>query len=224
MHRKLTAWKKSRKFGDVYGGREWPKIADRIFNRCHNLDAPEAGRELPIPLQDNPSKGFFFPISALEAKSALEKLPNYDVAGITHIWCRRIRANEFNARTQPLAQFMCGSGVRAIVIYPWSRDLRRTFTSVSDQSLLNEMRRLGFVVSKSKGSWSVSATEEQLQLFYINHLLFHEVGHHVNWCYRHFSDANAKAKENVANQYANEKSKEAAIALEELKEFRSWDA
>ncbi len=224
MQRKLTPWKKSRKFGDVYGGRKWPKIADSIFNRCHDLEAPEVGRDLPILLQDNPSRDFYFPISALEAKTALEELPNYDVSGITHIWCRRLRKTEFNSRSQPLAQFVCGSGVRAIVLYPWSRDQTRTFSQVSDQSLLNEMRRLGFVVTKSKGVWSVSATEEQLRLFYINHLLFHEVGHHVDWYCRHFSAANEKATEDAANQYANEKSQEALDALERLQEFRSWDA
>lgn len=37
QNRKETAWKKSRKFGDVKGGRKWPKIADNIFNRKHNL-------------------------------------------------------------------------------------------------------------------------------------------------------------------------------------------
>lgn len=224
MHRKLTPWKKSRKFGDVYGGRKWPKVADRIFNKFHDFDAPEAGSDLPVLLQDNPSRDFFFPISALEVKVALERLPSYDVSGITHIWCRRLRKNEFSTNKKPLAQFVGGSGVRAIVLYPWSRDLRRTFTEVSDQTLLNEMRRLGFAVSKAKGTWSVKATEEQLQLFYINSLLYHEVGHHVDWYCRHFSAANTKATEEAANQYANDNSQEAADALDEILEFRSWDA
>ena len=223
MQRKHTPWKKSRKFGDVYGGRTRPKIADNIFDRCHDLDAPEADRDLPILLQDNPSRDFYFPISAVEALSALRELPNYDVSGITHIWCRRLRKKEYDSCSQPLAQFVCGSGVRAIVLYPWSRDRKRTFSQVSDQSLLNEMRRLDFVVTKSKGVWSVSATEKQLRLFYIN-LLFHEVGHHVDWYYRHFSAANRKATEDAANQYANEKSQEALGALDRIQEFRSWDA
>lgn len=223
MHRNPTPWKKSRKFGDVYGGRKWPKLADRIFNRCHDLSAPEAGRDLPILMQDNPSRDFYFPISAVEAKDALEKLPSYDVSGITHIWCRRLRKSEFDSQSQPLAQFICGSGVRVIVLYPWSRDRKRTFGRVSDQALLNEMRRLGFAVTKSKGLWSVSATEEQLQLFYIQ-VLFHEVGHHIDWYNRHWSAANGKNTEEAANQYALEKSQESLDALEQIREFRSWDA
>ena len=109
------------------------------------------------------------------------------------------------------------------MLYPWPRDLRRTFSAVSDQSHLNEMRRLGFTVSKAKGAWSVSASEEQLQLFYINHLLFHEVGHHVDWLNRYFSRTNEKAAEDAANQYANEKSQEAIDALQGVQDFRSWD-
>ncbi len=37
-NRKETAWKKNRKFGDVYGGRMAPKIADKIFNRAHRIE------------------------------------------------------------------------------------------------------------------------------------------------------------------------------------------
>ena len=83
---------------------------------------------------------------------------------------------------------------------------------------------VGLVVTKSKAVWSVLATEEQLQLFYINHLFFHEVGHHIDWYYRHFSAANEKAIEDTAYQYTNEKSQEALDVLERLQEFRSWDA
>ncbi len=43
--RKHTAWKKNRKFGDVMGGRQRPKLADNIFNRQHSLTAPDKGQE-----------------------------------------------------------------------------------------------------------------------------------------------------------------------------------
>jgi hypothetical protein len=40
ISRKETAWKKNRKFGDVKGGRTFPKITNRIFNRQHSLQKP----------------------------------------------------------------------------------------------------------------------------------------------------------------------------------------
>ena len=38
--RKQTAWKKSRTFGDVKGGRRWPKLKDNIVKRRHSLLKP----------------------------------------------------------------------------------------------------------------------------------------------------------------------------------------
>ena len=61
--RKDTAWKKSRKFGDVKGGRMRPKLADNIFARAHSIQRPSEGEELPIFITDNPSRDYFFPIS-----------------------------------------------------------------------------------------------------------------------------------------------------------------
>ena len=102
MDRKTTAWKKNRKFGDVYGGRVHPKHADNIFKKCHSLKRPADGDALPILMQDNPSRNFFFPIDVHEAAEALKALPTREYSGITHIWCRRLKQSEFNRGTQPL--------------------------------------------------------------------------------------------------------------------------
>ena len=48
LTKKHTAWKKNRKLGDVYGGRTFPKLADKIFNRQHNLSSPNSTDETPI--------------------------------------------------------------------------------------------------------------------------------------------------------------------------------
>jgi hypothetical protein len=65
-NKKQTAWKKSRKFGDVYGGRSKPKITDRIFRRLHSISPPTLLDKLPIYIVDNPSRDFFFPLQANE--------------------------------------------------------------------------------------------------------------------------------------------------------------
>ena len=79
MDRKMTAWKKSRKFGDIYGGRQRVKLADNIFHRAHGLQKPGASEALPILIEDNPSRDFFFPISAQEANEALKVLPKEEL-------------------------------------------------------------------------------------------------------------------------------------------------
>jgi hypothetical protein len=55
LSRKQTAWKKSRKLGDVHGGRTAPKITDKIFNRAHSLQRPAPRQATPILIEDNPS-------------------------------------------------------------------------------------------------------------------------------------------------------------------------
>jgi hypothetical protein len=69
--RKHTAWKKNRKFGDVMGGRKKPKLANNIFNRQHNLTAPNEELETPNFIVDNPSRDFYFPVTVDEVKETL---------------------------------------------------------------------------------------------------------------------------------------------------------
>lgn len=67
------------------------KLDDNIFKRHHSIPKPSPFENLPILIQDNPSRDFFFPISAEEAVEALEKLPKEHVDGITHIWLRKMK-------------------------------------------------------------------------------------------------------------------------------------
>ena len=67
--RKQTAWKKSRTFGDVKGGRRWPKLKDNIVKRKHSLLKPSEFNELPIYMVENPSKDFYFPITIDDIKN-----------------------------------------------------------------------------------------------------------------------------------------------------------
>src|SRR5512144_2871075 len=118
--RRETAWRKSRTFGDVYGGRMAPKLTNRVFACLHSLDRPGPDESLPLVLQDNPSRDYFWPISGVEARDAVLALPREHHAGITHIWLRRkdVRVGD------PLAAFICGSGVRLITLYPWRKDMK----------------------------------------------------------------------------------------------------
>ena len=87
--RKQTAWKKSRTFGDVKGGRRWPKLKDNIVKRRHSLLKPSEFDELPIYMVENPSKDFYFPITIDDIKNVLAQLPPEHVEGLTHIWLRK---------------------------------------------------------------------------------------------------------------------------------------
>jgi hypothetical protein len=124
MNQKQTAWKKSHTFGDIFGGRMSRKIPDRIVRRAHSLRPPSPQDETPLLIVDNPSRDFYFPLTPNEIRHELSHLPKCDWSEITHIWLRRFKKAEYAAAELPLAEFICGSGVRLIVLYPWPYDLR----------------------------------------------------------------------------------------------------
>lgn len=212
-----TPWKKSRTFGDIYGGRERRKFADNIFARAHSLERPSPNEELPILIEDNPSRDFFFPLSGKEIVEALKSLPKRDYEGITHIWLRRLKKSDFINRSQPLAWFACGSGVRLITLYPWPNSMELSLGQKRPSNrIVNETERYGGVIRKRGREWVSEWSLASLRQFYLQGILFHEVGHHIDLYYRHFSDANIKELEEFADQYALAKTATATYVFNRL--------
>jgi len=198
---KETAWRRNRKFGDVHGGRTRPRLVDNVFNRQHSLQPPGPHDERPITITDNPSRDFFFPVTADEVLATLRSLPSDHVATLTHVWLRRVRKRDFAAA--PQASFICGSGVRLVVLYPWPRDMLLRLGAKEPQGrALNQYRAWCTNLIQTEGEWALRWTEESLRRYYLEHLVLHEVGHHVDWYQRHWSKANAKQVEDFADNYA----------------------
>ena len=201
-HLKTLQWKKNRKFSDIHGGRKQLKLSDNILYRFHSLKKPAEHDELPILLEDNPSRDFFHPISALEASEAISHLPNNNGEGITHIWCRRLKQSEYDRRERNLAEYICGSGVRLVILYAWPKNMELTWERKPQQKFVSELHRLGIKLHRRKSGFYIKPTKDQLRHFYIQSLLFHEIGHHVDWYNRRWSRANVKETEEFADQYA----------------------
>ncbi len=215
--RKATRWRRNRKFGDVYGGRNKAKLSENVFERCHSLSRPDPTRKLPILIEDNPSRDFFFPLSVEECWEAVQALPQSHIEGITHIWCRRPSSRRGGRDSQPLAEYICGSGVRVIVIYPWPRSMRMVHgNGPLTGAFANELRRYGAVLKQEDGNmvsyWSLSL----LKRYYINAILYHEVGHHVDLHYRRLSKANRRAGESFADEYSMQRTATAVHVLNKL--------
>ena len=223
--RKETAWRKNRRFGEIHGGRLRRKLTDNIFERLHSLERPSPGVELPILIEENPSRDFFFPLSGRETIAALEALPKKDTSGITHVWLRRVRKTDYVAGELPLATFICGSGVRLITLFPWPRDRTlRLGRRKPTQRLIREYSAFDAELLQEDGRWCFRFSEDALRRFYVEHLLYHEVGHHVDWYRRHWSPANAREGEEAANQYAMAKSRTATHILNRLEKQRRSSA
>lgn len=202
--RSKTPWKKSRTYGDIYGGRACQRMTDNIFARYHSLKPPTPGQHLPIFVEDNPSKGYYFPISQTDLEEVMEKLPKEEVKGLTHIWLRRDTGN-LDGRNGYFAKFICGSKVRVIIIQPWPID-GKLFLGNKKPSLrtVKTYQRFNAELTKEKGKWYVFLDGENLKKFYLEYLFLHEIGHHIDWYHRHWSKANFKQCEEYADQYALE--------------------
>ena len=57
-------------------------------------------------------------------------------------------------------------------------------------------------MKRDSGKWHLQFDEEQVRRFYLDDLILHEVGHHVDS--RRYSAANYKEAEEFADQYALE--------------------
>ncbi|MEO9635383.1 MAG: hypothetical protein ABJF89_00475 [Parasphingorhabdus sp.] len=212
-----TPWKKSRTYGDIHGGRMRRKFSDNIFKRAHSISRPDPDDVLPILMEENPSRDFFFPISGEEAIAALKALPKKDYDGITHVWLRRLKKADHIENIQPLAWFTAGSGVRMITLYPWAKDMMLSYGGKRPSNRqINEAKRYGAIIQKNGNDWVSKWTLEGLRKFYIQGILYHEVGHHIDFCYRHFSAANNKEVEEFADQYAYAKTANATHIYNKL--------
>jgi len=204
LNRKETAWKKSRKFGDIKGGRTKPKIVDGIFNRMHDFLPPSEGQELPIKIMDNPSRDFFFPATMDEVMETLRKLPKSHTENLTHIWLRKFKKSDYESHRTVQGSFICGSGVNLIVLYPFPIDLKMKFGKRKpSKKRLKLYAPFTTDLKEDKQGWFLLWTKSSIKNYFLNSLLLHEVGHHLDSYYqRYWSSSYTRKAENFANNYA----------------------
>lgn len=206
ISRKETAWKKSRKFGDVKGGRNFPKIANKIFNRKHSLQKPSDTEKLPIFIKDNSSKDYFFPIDEEEILEKLNHLPKEYWENITHVWLKKVDKEDYQNGNSFQGMFICGSGVNLIVLSAFPKDLKMIFGE--KKPLKKELNLYSNwcedMCFDEKGKvWFLQWKAEKIRDYYLNYLLLHEIGHFVESVYERFWSKSAKRKrENFADNFA----------------------
>ena len=116
---------------------------------------------------------------------------------------RRFKKTEYEADELPLAEFSCGRGVRLITLYPWPRSLAwHHGDKKPPAAMYRVIDRYGAELAFRRGEWVSRWEDLGLRNFYIEHLLFHEIGHHVDWYSRDWSKANHRILEETADQYA----------------------
>ena len=175
--RNNTPWKKSRKFGDLMGGRTHPKIADRVFNRKHNLTAPTEGTVLPIFIMDNPSRDFYFPISTDDIQAALDRLPAEHTQHLTHVWLQKFRKSDYQEGETIQGCFIRGSGVCLIVLHPFPKDLKMRFGKEKpSNSKVKYYQPFDPSLGADKLGWYLLWDEHEIRRYYLESLLLYLVG------------------------------------------------
>lgn len=204
LTKKHTAWKKNRKFGDVFGGRVRPKLADNIFKKYHNLKSPSLGETLPIYIIDNSSRDFYFPVTIDEIELVINKLPIDHTKHLTHIWLQKIKKTDYLNGDTFQGCFICGCGVYLIILHPFPTDNKmRLGQSKPLKKTLNYYNNFCTNLNQDKNGWYLQWTEEKIKLYYLESLLLHEIGHSIDSFYKRFkSKTTDKKREDFADSYA----------------------
>jgi hypothetical protein len=161
----------------------------------HALPAASGGE--PLLIENRPHRDYVFPIRGDEALGRIAQLPESDTSGITHVWLRRMGPKE----NRPFGSYAYGPGYAVIILYPWPRSLRWWLGPRPPSPGWRRLtERFDGTLGTKRGRWYASFTRERARRFFLDDLILHEVGHHVDW--RRRSPANRRQVEEFADQYA----------------------
>lgn len=196
-----TPWKKSRTYGDIYGGRQRRRNTDNIFNRLHSLSPPGPLDERPLVVQDNPSRNFVFPATGTRLLERPRALPGEDTEDITHLWLRKAPSRDQN--NVPFGDCVAGSGVVAIVVYPWPVDqhLRLGRTRPTAKTL-RAFAPWSTDLRKIDRTWCLRWDREAIERYTLDHVLTEMVGYRVAWHRNQWSGTSGRRADAQAASYA----------------------
>jgi len=176
-------------------------MTDNIFNRLHSVQRPSPQDQLPIVMADNPSRDFVFPTTSDRVLGRLAELPADDVDGITHLWFRRTDLD----RTDPqrFFDYIGGSGVQLIVIYPWPKDLLlRLGSSRPKPKTLNRYRPWTTDLRKVDRQWCLVWTADSVERFTLESVIPTAVGYYDAWRRHRWVGDGGKVMHARAESYA----------------------
>lgn len=197
--RKSTAWRKNKNLGQLKGGRKRWKLSRRCNDEL--LQAPAIGAELPIYIEDNPSKDFYFPISIAEIKQIWDNLPKEGLRPLTYIWLRKISSNAFNSRRYPSGLYTYFNSRTAICLYAWPKDrILRLGNHRPSSDYLRLFDDTNPELFKKNNRWCLKFSEAGLKELFTR-VFLHEVGHHVDASRQTIFGRSNRGAEDVAENY-----------------------
>ena len=190
-----TPWKKSRSYGDNYGGASEHREEDNIRARLHSFHRPGAFEDVPIIRVDNPSRDWFHPLNAEQVRFALKALPPDDHDDVTHVWLRR-GDSPHRGHLNCAAEAIWGSGVTLVTLYPVRRSLVRDHGVRKPSQYYQRLyQQYGAHLHRRGRNWQTIWTLPEVRKFYIQEALYSSVAYHSAYVWRAGRCNSAKAKE-----------------------------
>ena len=187
-----TPWKKSRTYGDNYGGALRRRDADDIRLRLHSFSAPNEYETLPIYRVDNPSRDWFHPIGVEQIQRALEVLPDDTKGDTTHIWLRR----QTNDKNDASFEAIWGSGVSLVTLYSVRKDMKRLHGAKKPSAICRRTNsKFGARILCRSGLWYSIWNEIGLNKFYLEYALLEALSYHSAYVWRDGRPNSSRARE-----------------------------
>ena len=109
-----------------------------------------------------------------------------------------------------------------IVLFPWRTDNRICFGRRAPQGeVRHTYERFEAAIVRRGSYWYAQFADSGLRRFYLEYLLYHEIGHHLDWYYRRWTPANTRKCEEAADQYAITWSRTAKHTINRIEKDRA---
>jgi hypothetical protein len=183
---KLTNWSEYNPYNIESG-----QVFDEHFTKIMNT------KEIIIEKYKTHPK-FVLPISVADIEYTLSLLPEKFTKGIKGIFLL-----SGTNKQEVFAQKRITYGgyyyyMQIIMLHPFPYNmLDRFYKKLPAPHKLNEFKRAGARVTKVKNGWNINFSLMNLRNFYLNDVLIHEIGHHIDKTY----DKSDKKVENFAEYF-----------------------
>jgi hypothetical protein len=166
---KLTNWARFNPGGD-----EIRQVLTR-FER--QLDEADGLLVRAVPVR---SPSFLLPVTCADVIETLDRVPTRFTAGLRAVFLLGGSAKQKQVASGRLFAYgSYGYGFIFLHAYP-ANQMTEVWPHLPKPSVRREYERAGAVWRQVTGGWQLEFTPESLRRFYLNDVLLHEVGHHVD--------------------------------------------
>jgi len=144
---------------------------------------------------------FIFPISKSDIEYTLSLLPEEFTKGINGIFLLSGTNKQESFAQKAMVFGGYNPFLKTIVLHPFpTKYLNSFYKKLPAPHKLNDFKRAGARIKKVNKGWEIKFSLMNLRNFYLNDVLIHEIGHHIDENY----DKSNKKMENFAEHFVQQ--------------------